>query len=443
MSWIRELPLSVLKWANGLLCCLILSVFVGNLCSADHTLRTYRFPEDIASLDSMVVVAMLTSFFAAKHRFNPVRLGLAKWVNLAALIYGLFWFVPPAIGGAFATLSRGSVIFLVVQSLVVPLLNCLVFWRPPLGLPAPPMAPGNGPVLGPDGRGSYLANHWRGLLPLGVSFWVNGWLVAASVLAFQRLLDDGAVVRNPRTAAQLYALTYVLAVAGCIWVCVGAWRAATQHFVSGRKPVWAALAKLTIMLFVLNQIGPAIWIHLPKARECLEFAAGSDPIDSYQIVVSGNGEVVELHGGLRYGSANALRSVLKDSPNAKVLKIDSGGGRVGEGLKMMALVRQYGLDTYASQRCMSAATLVLLAGKARGAEQGAKIGFHASRDPGGGSKGGDAAMMGALVSAGVREVFVHRVVSVPPDRMWFPTQEELLKEGVLTSYGVYPPVKKT
>jgi hypothetical protein len=203
--------------------------------------------------------------------------------------------------------------------------------------------------------------------------------------------------------------------------------------------LYASFARLFVLLFVLNQIGPAIWIHSPQLREHLSFAAGTDPVEPYQIQVIGNGDLVEFRGGLRYGSADTLQSVLADVPGAQVLKIDSPGGRVAEGLKMMALVRQRGMDTYASQRCISAATLVLSAGKSRGAETGTKIGFHACRNPSGNSETGDALVMGGLVSAGVAEDFVRRVLSVPSDSMWFPLPDEMLRAGVLTSYGVFPP----
>jgi hypothetical protein len=189
----------------------------------------------------------------------------------------------------------------------------------------------------------------------------------------------------------------------------------------------------------LNQIGPAIWVYPPKVREHFDFISGHELVEPYQIMSSRGGEVVEFSGGLRYGSASALETTLARCPNAKVLKLNSPGGRVAEGLKMMTMVRQRNLDTYAFERCMSAATLVLSAGNARGAEDRTMIGFHSSRNPAAGSAAADELVMGSMLAAGVSEDFVATVMSVPADRMWFPSPEEMLKARVLTSYGCFPP----
>lgn len=429
------------RWANALLVVLNLVDFVRRTCAANYVLAAKSFPASIVSVESLLVVASLTAFFASGRRDDVLKRALAKTANVTALILGLVWLVRIWSNGGFENVPVGSICAWLAMTIGVPVINTIFFWHPPFepAVSLPEAEASAEPVL-QEARNFFLS-HWCGRLPLGVSFWVNGWLAIASILAFQKILDGNSAIRNPRAAALLYALTAVIAVGLGIWACVGSWRAASRHIRGGRKPLWGALAKMVILLFVLNQIGPLIWIYFPKARENFNYVSGTDPVEPYQIQVSANGEVIELRGGLRFGSANALQEVLNDLPAAKVLKIDSPGGRVGEALKMMGMIHERGLNTYASQRCMSAATLVLTAGTARGAEQGTRIGFHACRNPSGDATMGDGSVMGGMVAAGIAEAFVHQVLAVPPDKMWFPSPGEMLEAGVLTSYGVFPPDK--
>jgi hypothetical protein len=427
------------KWFNALLVLFNMFFFVTRACSAGYVYASKVFPLSIVSVDSLLVIGSLTAVLGFRRRANPLRRLMAKSANLAALIAGSVWLVQFGVNNGFATTPLSAIVAWAALSLCVPFVNAVVFWRSPAAVVVPDVATSPAAAQPQVERETYWSEHWRGQLPLGVSFWVNGWLGFATILALQKLLDEGTAVRSPRTAAVFYGLINLVALVLGAWVCVGCWRSAMRHVQLGRKPLWAALARLIVVLLVMNQIGPAIWIYYPKVREHLNFVSGQDSVEPYQIQVSPNGEVIEWRGGLRFGSASALESALEDLPKAKILKINSPGGRVSEGMKMMALVHKRGLDTYASERCMSAATLVLCAGRARGAEQGTRIGFHSSRNPAGNSRSGDATVLGSLVSAGVSEAFVRKVMTVHSDDMWFPTVEEMLEAGVLTSYAVFPP----
>jgi hypothetical protein len=434
----KQLSLVIVKWTNGLLFLFFAGVSLGNL------IQGKRFKPLISLLgtgitpESILVPALGAAFLALRTRGDEAKRNLAKWANVAALgcwIYVLFrlWF-----GAGQEHPTYPEILTLAGLVLFLPLINLFVFWRRPAtaGPSGPAMdqaATGSGPVS------NHFTNHWHGRLPLGTALWVNGWLVIASVLAFQKLLDDGALIRNARTAAMLYAVVYVIGSALAFWFFVGMWRSAMRQMNSGRRPMWGALAQLGVLLYLFNQLDAAVWVYFPTAREHFDAMVGNEIVEPYQIQVSADGGMVELRGGLRFGSATAMERALAAFPKIKLLKIDSPGGRVNEAIRMMGMVRDHGLTTYATGRCMSAATLVLTAGKERGAAAGTRIGFHSARSPSGNAKLGDASMMGSLVSSGVSESFVRRVLSVPGDGMWFPSIEEMLEARVLTSYGVDPP----
>ena len=107
---------------------------------------------------------------------------------------------------------------------------------------------------------------------------------------------------------------------------------------------------------------------------------------------------------------------------------------------MMQLVRQRNLITYTSEYCLSAATLVLMAGKERVIAANAKVGFHAGSFPGltvEQQREADDLVRSTMQSAGVSQRFIDRVIATPADQMWYPSFEEMRINGVVTSqsYG--------
>src|SRR5262249_52529857 len=86
------------------------------------------------------------------------------------------------------------------------------------------------------------------------------------------------------------------------------------------------------------------------------------PIAAHRIRVMRGGTEIELFGGLAAGIAEELRAMLAHAPKARVVHLNSPGGRMLEGWKLYTLIRERGLSTYTSARCYSACTLAFLAG---------------------------------------------------------------------------------
>jgi hypothetical protein len=176
--------------------------------------------------------------------------------------------------------------------------------------------------------------------------------------------------------------------------------------------------------------------YIPQSAELISILAGDTRMPSYQIQVLPGGTEIEFRGGLRVGSAKELERILAAVPQAKVLHIESPGGRIGEAKQMMQLVRQRNLTTYTSEYCLSAATLVLIAGNERVIAADAKVGFHAGTFPGATAEQQgemDNLVRSTMQSAGVSEQFISRVLATPPEQMWYPSFEEMLRNGVVTS----------
>jgi hypothetical protein len=147
------------------------------------------------------------------------------------------------------------------------------------------------------------------------------------------------------------------------------------------------------------------------------------------------GSEVELFGEIHLGSAQDLRDVLTRNPNAKVLHLNSPGGAIDEARDMAAIVRARGMITTIDRGCMSACTLVFLAGKERVLATGAELGFHRST-----ALDMDAAEVDAIqepdrrfmLSMGIPAAFVDHVYSTPSSTIWIPTAVQLKVANAIT-----------
>ena len=281
---------------------------------------------------------------------------------------------------------------------------------------------------------NYFVRHWRGELGLGISYWGNGFLAGLVVALAARAAAVATVTL--KTQAILGILILVLAVVASVWHLVGVWRSASHHYDCGGRRFWAGLAKVMVVLGFLST-GVVIWKnYIPQTAEMLRIVAGDNGMPAYRIQVLPGASAIEFRGGLRAGCAAELDRIVSAVPQAKVLQIESSGGRIAEAREMMRIVRQHKLTTYTSECCLSAATLVLLAGEERVVADNARIGFHAGYFPGLTKQQlqeGNLLMRSTMESAGVTRPFIDRVLATPSEKMWYPTFEEMRANGVVTA----------
>lgn len=292
------------------------------------------------------------------------------------------------------------------------------------------------PANAPAKKANYFVRHWRGELSLGVSYWANGFLATFLVLFAANMLGEMRDAISLTILAVLALVVYAAAILVSIWQGVGVWRSASKHESRGGSRGWANLAKVAVVLGAINVVA-IIWnSYIPQSAEMVRIIAGDKSIPAYTIRILPGGTEVEFRGGLRAGSAKELEKILSAVPQAKVLHIESIGGRIVEAKAMMKMVRDRGLTTYTADQCLSAATLVLMSGKERVVETGAKVGFHAGTFPG--MTADELSDMNEIVrstmqSAGVSADFISHVMATPADQMWYPTYDEMRAAGVITS----------
>ncbi|KAA0969683.1 hypothetical protein FPY71_14280 [Aureimonas fodinaquatilis] len=305
---------------------------------------------------------------------------------------------------------------------------------------------GAGPSFGGDTprekRGNFIIRHWRGDLPLGVSYWgINlfVWVVAvvfATGITNFANLDAGF---RPKILFYTNVALWTGIVLMAVWQIVGLWRSAQRHAEQQRRlnktRFWARAAQFMAIVAVL-QNATAVTNASTQIVELYRIAFLDDPdLPPYEVTLLAGGNELSLQGGIKYGLAERLSNVLASAPEVTVLHLTSTGGRLAEANQLAQLVRDRGLTTYVSGDCLSACTLIFAAGKERWLALGARLGYHGAYFPGLSQEelnNSNAEWAALYKRYGVNEDFVARALRVPHNEMWYPDTEELLRAGIIT-----------
>ncbi|MGG1945272.1 ATP-dependent Clp protease proteolytic subunit [Trinickia sp. NRRL B-1857] len=284
---------------------------------------------------------------------------------------------------------------------------------------------------------NYFVRHWRGELPLPVSYWINGGLLSVASTAI--IVSINEIEQHSLASLRLVAWTTLAilsaSVLSSIWSMVGIWRSAGHHAARGGAKGWAYVARFMIVLGIVGGLSNLVRTVLPQMRVFGLIAIGQDPIGHFIVSVSPDSRSVIVTGTLREGSAAAITRVIDATPTAQWLVLNSNGGRVLEAQQLARTVRARGLDTYVGGLCASACTFVYLAGKTRAASPYARIGFHQPTFVGLNALGQQKitqAMLDDYRAAGLPPEFIQRIAQTPPSQLWYPRSDELLHANVVT-----------
>lgn len=290
------------------------------------------------------------------------------------------------------------------------------------------------------GRRNFVARHWRGELPLWVSYWVINFLGNVCGVAVPVLI--AALFASKSGYYPLGLFVTLTASWTCIlvlicWQLVGTWRSAKRYRSTrqrqGRHAFWGGAAQVAVILGVITTTSTILKDGAPQIIETWRIAFQNDPqIPDYSIRVMRDGTEAEIVGGLKYGLADDFVKILGASRGVKVVHLDSVGGRLGEGEKLYEVIRSRGLTTYVSSKCMSACTLAFAGGRERYLRKGAVLGFHKGAFPGANDGSLDGVQIAIFARAGFDPRFVAKALSTPNADMYEPEPDVLLAARVIT-----------
>lgn len=288
---------------------------------------------------------------------------------------------------------------------------------------------------------NFIARHWRGELSLPVSYWLISFaanIAGALIVLALTLTFTPREGYEPTIILALLSVTWAILLVLLVWQIVGLWRSAERRaearFKARRSAFWARAAQFMAVIAVLQFGAGFAGTGAPQFAELYRIVFQNDPdIPDATLRLSDDGRFLAVAGGIKYGLAGQVDLLLKAAPNVVGLLLDSPGGRLAEAIKVSDLVRGRSLDTFVSDECSSACTLVFVAGRNRLVGQYGRLGFHGSYFPGMSAtelQRANEELAGVYRSAGLSADFLARALQVAPESMWYPTREELRRARV-------------
>lgn len=292
-----------------------------------------------------------------------------------------------------------------------------------------------------DKRSNFIARHWRGELSLPVAYWIVGLLTNALVAISVAVVIawTSSTTYEPIRIFATVLVVWSIASLAITWQLVGVWRAATAYIANRKNGSWGYLAKLAIVLGAFRFAAEFCSVAAPQIGETWRMAFNNDAeLPNYTLRLLNNGTELGVQGGIKYGLSADVTKLLNAAPTARIIHLDSAGGRIKEAEQLFDLIQSRGLSTYVSQVCASACTIAFAAGRQRLIAPTARLGFHSAAFPG--VSDADARALNdddRLRRVGISPDFIRKGNNTSSTSMWWPSQEELQSSKMIT--GVVDP----
>jgi hypothetical protein len=286
---------------------------------------------------------------------------------------------------------------------------------------------------------NYLSRHWRGKLPLYVSFWFNGVVAYIAVTLIGTLIFASIALWDEFSPAwAMFAVGTVWLVTSIVlvWQVVGTWRSASSGRVRHKwAKLWIAGAKIVLLIAVARTAISFMHTGVPKFTAYHQILNGDAKLGKASFRILRDGHELELSGSITFGTLKELSQLIATMKALQIIRLNSTGGRINEAQRIGDLIKGRGLDTLVSSQCLSACTIIFLSGKNRFITADAKIGFHQPTFPGLSTEERKALINleeKRLRQLGVGTEFSRRAISTAPSDIWLPSPTLLLREKVAT-----------
>lgn len=281
--------------------------------------------------------------------------------------------------------------------------------------------------------GTWIKRHWRGDLPLAVSFWgVGGLLVLGTRALGKTRMWESSLFLDIHIDLVVDLVDYGLQLAGWVWWCVGTWRCASRRIRIGER-LWRARST-KVAVGVVTSLILYIWAAsaLTVIGDTLSNISGDTRLRQNGVRVIADGRELEVYGTITRTVSRVLDKAIEYGPPVVRIRFNSLGGRADAAFEIKRIIEAHGLDTLVEKECTSACVFAFLGGKHRWAAPQARMGFHRVASYGQDDRASTDTVRQILMEAGVAPGFLAKAFSTPPTSVWYPSLDELLAAGVIT-----------
>jgi hypothetical protein len=289
---------------------------------------------------------------------------------------------------------------------------------------------------------NFILKHWYGQYPLAISFWLFFLFLGIAVHLFgfallEQVSDTGNLSAGTMTAYQLTSGIILFP-----WQAIGLLRSAERHYREFGRPIILHSVQAIVLMCLIgitsHFIGLVQTLIVDQSYAKYKLKVG---LPQYSIQITNDEKQLFLRGTLDFGVTKAVSLVLETHPDIKQVVLESEGGQVYEGRGLARLFHQFGVDTFSDSHCLSSCATAFIGGKKRYLSAAASLGFHQyafdSTQPQtfqafynlGSEQNKDLEL---YRSKNIEEGFIQKMFHKPNHEIWYPSQEELLKAGVVT-----------
>jgi len=225
---------------------------------------------------------------------------------------------------------------------------------------------------------------------------------------------------------------------------IGLFRAAENNFIAHGNVLKLRAVQMVGLLMILFTLVYTLELVQSVMVYKRQLSRYSDTAitPEYVLTIDAPAQQLRITGGLDYGISKAVEALLEANPDVVSVVLGSPGGQIYEGRGLARLFIKEQLDTYVYGECSSACATAFIGGEKRTLGPQGKLGFHQYRtdrtrykkavlffDPVEEQQRDRAVFQMRGVKAG----FLNTMFQRNADGIWFPSQQELLRAGVVHS----------
>jgi hypothetical protein len=252
----------------------------------------------------------------------------------------------------------------------------------------------------------YIKQHWRGNLGLKQSFWLNLVLLSVLIFHLERFTLPPFITGELAVTISVTVFFILTKVVIYGWQIVGTLRACDRALQDGADRYWVISVHGALVLSLV-----AVLVLSFSSYQALQgYKRQFNPPEyllitpKYSFSLTNAGTLLHIKGPLE-----------------------------SEGRGLARIIKENSYNTFSMGDCMSACTIAFAAGAIRTLGEHARIGFHQYQSftvyPKFDIEVEQARDIHFFREQGIAEEFLRKMFAHPPEDMWWPSGEELLRAG--------------